>query len=290
MANEIARADAAINDAVSDFVKGMMNDTSSDLYQFILSMMVGFAFIGIAWHVIQWAIQSIDLSDLVIYILSCFLVFAFYANYDESMSEFWSWSDGISIGIQERAVGNTDPTYIGSKLVETIRLFFVKDVSILDGFRAGLSIIVFYFIVEILEFVIVFISIWSVWGYSFAKIMGLFFLPLLFLPITRSFFEKWFQIFIGFWFFNLFSKVILAIYYLYFFAIFGVVDGPIEYDPKSDSIALGKINLHFAIGIFFLLSSAGLSAMMASGFHGVASGAIKSASAAAKFIAKLFIK
>lgn len=290
IAQELGRADHALNTVIAQFVIDVTTDASSDMYQFIRAMMVGLAFIGVAWHVIQWAMKSIDLGELAIYFLTCFLIFAFYFSYNSAVSEFWSWSDAIALGVQEQAVGTRDPIFIGSKLNEAMMNFFLKDVSIFDGFSAVFSIVAFRLISGLLSIVIFIISQWSVWGYAFAKITGLLFLPLLFLPLTRGFFDKWFQILLGFWFFNLFAKITLTLYHLYFFAIFGVINEPVEFDPIGDTLALQKINLHFLIGIIFLISSGGLASVMASGFGGITSRASGTASKLAALATKFFTK
>lgn len=290
LAQELGRADNALNTVIADFVIDVMNDTGSDMYQFIRAMMLGLAFIGVAWHVIQWAMKAIDIGELVIYFLTCFLIFAFYFGYNNAISEFWSWSDAIALGVQEQAVGTRDPLFIGSKLNEAMMNFFLKDVSIFDGFSAVMSILWFRLISGLLSIVIFIISMWSVWGYAFAKITGLLFLPLLFLPLTRGFFDKWFQILLGFWFFNMFSKITLTLYHLYFFAIFGALTEPVEFDPIGDALALQKMNLHFLIGIIFLISSGGLASVMASGFGGITSKASGTAAKMAALATKLITK
>lgn len=291
LAQELGRADTALNTTIANFVQDVMTDTSSDFYQFVRAMMLGLAFLGTAWHVIMWAMKSIDSGELVIYVLTSILIFTFYANYNSAISEFWSWSDAIGAGVQEAAVGTSDPLFVGSKITEAMNMFFLKDVSLWDGFNAIMSMLWFKLISMLLSIVVFIISMWSIWGYAFAKITGLIFLPLLFLPITRGFFDKWFQILLGFWFFNLFAKIALTLYHLYFFAIFGALSDPIEFDPIGDQLALGRINLHFLIGVFFLIASGGLASMMASGFGGIttkaSSGAAKAAALATKLIAKI---
>jgi len=291
LAQEIGRADQALNDTISDFVTGVMTNTSSDLYQFVRAMVFGFAFLGLAWHVIQWAMKAIDVGELAIYVVVSILAFTFYFNYNGAVSEFWSWSDAIGLGVQQAAVGTRDPIFVGSQLNEAMANFFLNDASIFDGFSAIFSILLFKLISILLSVVIFIISMWSIWGYAFAKITGLIFLPLFFLPLTRGFFDKWFQILLGFWFFNMFSKIALSLYHLYFFAIFGVLDDPVEFDPIGDRLALNKINLHFIIGIVFLISTGGLASMMSAGFGGVVSkasgGATKLAALATKLITKI---
>lgn len=291
VAQEIGRADIALNTTIANFVQTVMTDSTSEFYQFVRAMMLGLAFIGLAWHMIMWATKSIEDAELVIYVLTSIIIFTVYANYNTAISEFWSWSDSIGIGIQEAAVGTSDTLFIGTKINEAINMFFLKDVSLWDGFNAVMTMVLFKLISLVLSVVVFIISVWSIWGYAFAKITGLIFLPLLFLPITRGFFDKWFQILLGFWFFNMFAKIALTLFHLYFFAIFGVLDDPVEFDPIGDTLALGRINLHFLIGIFFLIASGGLASMMASGFSGVtakaANGASKVVSIATKLIAKI---
>lgn len=290
ISQELGRADTALNTVIATFVQNIMTDTSSDLYQYVRSMMLGLAFLGLAWHVIMWAIKSIDNGELAIYVITSILVFTFYQNYERAISEFWSWSDALGAGVQEAAVGTGDPIFIGSKLTEAMNNFFLKDVSFFDGFSAVLTIVWFKLISMILSVVVFIISQWSIWGYAFCKITGLLFIPLLFIPLTRGFFDKWFQILLGFWFFNLFAKVALTLYHLYFFAIFGVIGDPIEFDPIADRQALTRIELHFLIGIFFLIASGGLASAMAQGFGGITSKASGLASKAAAIATKLIAK
>lgn len=269
-AEEIGRADQALNSTIANFVTAATNDPSSTLYQFVRSMMIGFTFIGFAWMVMSWATKWITLGELVVYVGSVILIWTFYTTYNASMSTVWGWADDLAVGVQLQAVGNGDVIFIGEKLSEAIGNFFAQDIDIFDGMNAIVAVLIFHLIALILEVVVFIISMWHVWGYAFAKITGLFFVPLMLVPITRGFFQSWLQIFLGFWFFNFFAKVALAIYYLYFFAIFGPVDTPVELSPLADGMSMGRIMLHFLIGIFFLLSTGGLAAMMASGFSGVA--------------------
>lgn len=268
-AQEIGRADQALNDVVSGFVISIMTDSSSELYGFIRSMMLGLAFIGTVWHVMMWALKAISSVELGLYVLSAMLIFTIYANFNSFMSELWSWSDAIGLTFQYEAAGSRDPLFVGSELRAATTNFFTVDVSLWDGFNVISGVIAFKLVSMILSMVIFLISVWSVWGYAFMKITGLIFLPLLFLPITRSFFDKWFQIFLGFWFFNLFSKIALSLYHLYFFAIFGAVSDPMEFDPVDDRLALSRLVLHFLVGIVFLLSTVGFASVISAGFGGI---------------------
>lgn len=290
MAQELGRADQALNDTISNFVVGIMTDTGSNFYQFVRSMMMGLAFIGTAWYVIMWALKEYSDGELIMYVLTAILVFTFYFNYNAGVSEFWAWSDSIGLGVQEEAVGTRDPIFVGSQINEAISRFFLSDVSLWDGMGAIFAIIIFKLVSMILSIVVFIISMWSVWGYAFAKITGLVFLPLLFLPITRGFFEKWFHILLGFWFFNMFSKIALSLYHLYFFAIFGAVSDPLEFDPIGDRLALGRIILHFLVGIIFLISVGGLASVMASGFGGITSKASSTTAKLAALATKLITK
>lgn len=284
LAEEISRADNALNTAISNFVLAVTNDPSSDLYTYVRAMMVAFCFIGIFWKAANWAVGNIKLGDFVVYFIVCAIIWTFYFSYNGAVSGFWGFADDLAAGIQLEAVGTSDPVFSGAKISEAMENFFVKDISIFDGLNAIVSILFFHLIALILEVVVFIISMWGVWGYAFAKITGLIFLPLAFVPITNQFFQKWLQIFLGFWFFHLFSKIALSLYYLYFFAIFGPMDAPVEMSPVGDNLSLGKINLHFVIGIFFLISTGGLASMMASGFNSISSTASRGASQLAKNI------
>jgi len=270
-AEEVGRADQALNDVISGFVIGIMSDSSSELYGFINSMMLGMAFIGTAWHMMMWVCKAISDVELGLYVLSAILIFTVYKYFNSFIGELWSWSDAIGLAFQHEAVGSRDPIFVGSRLREAMANFFTEDVSMWDGFNVISAVLSFKLISLILSLVIFLISVWSVWGYAFLKITGLIFLPLLFLPLTRGFFDKWFQIFLGFWFFNLFSKIALSLYHLYFFSIVGAVSEPMEYDPVEDRIVLGHMVLHFLLGIVFMLSTAGFASAMASGFSGISS-------------------
>lgn len=287
---ELSRANAALNTAISDFVQDALTTQSSDLFQYIRAMMFGMAFIGVAWHTMMWAIKENSDGQSVIYICTVILMFAFYYYYNPFMAEMWSWSDGIGLGVQQAAVGSSDTVFIGERILQAIRNFFLKDISIWDGFNAIVTIIFFKIVSMLLSVVVFIITQWGVWGYAFAKVSGLIFLPMFFIPLTREFFVKWFQIFLGFWFFNLFSKIALSIYYIYFFAIFGAISDPLEFDPIADQMAIQRMSLHFLIGIVFLIASGGLASMMASGFSGVAKSATGGITKAAAIVTRQITK
>ncbi len=271
MAEELSVADQSINTTVSDFVRRMMSDTSSDLYSTIRAMMLGFAFIGTAWHVMLWAANAIEKFDLVLYMLTCVIIFTIYANFDAFMSELWSWSDGIGLAFQQEAVGSRDPIFIGSQIRIALDNLFTEDLDLWDGINVIGAVLSFKFISLLLSGVIFIVSMWSAWGYAFMKITGLLFLPLLFLPITQGVFQKWFQIFLGFWFFNLFSKIALSLYHLYFFSIVHAQNDPQVYDAVVEYLTMRHLTLHFFMGILFMLAMAGFASAMSSGFNGIAS-------------------
>tara|TARA_R110000744_G_scaffold102987_3_gene197654 strand:- start:295 stop:1260 length:966 start_codon:yes stop_codon:yes gene_type:complete len=286
-AQEVSRSDTALNGAISTFVQNVLTDDTAEFNQFVKAMMVAMTFIGIAWYVIGWALKKYDVGTLVVYLISCFVIWAFYANYNEALSDLWGWSDSIGLGIQEQATGTDDKLFVVNKLMETIGRFFLDDISILDGLLAITGMLFFTVITLILKVVVFIASQWSIWGYAFCKIIGLVFLPLVLWPVTRSVFTNWFQMFLGFWFFNLFIKVGLTLYYIYFNAIFGVVDGPVSFNPVADHIAIMRINLHMLVGIMFLISLGALSGMMAQGFGGAVSATSRSMSNTSKDAAKV---
>lgn len=261
---ELTNADTALNSTISTFLTTVLAG-GSDFNDFVTSMMVAFCFLGIAYYAATWATQSVEIGEIIVFIFIGFMAWGFFAGYDGAMSTFWGWSDNIALGIQNEVIGTPDPIFIGSRLEEQLNMFFLNDASLFDGFQAIFTILLFRIITFILNIIIFIVSIWSMWGYGFAKLTGLIFLPLVFLPVTRPYFMKWFGILLGFWFFNLFSKIILIMYYLYFGAIFGAITEPVEYEPIADQLALFRISMHFLVGIAFLLSVGGLSAVVGGG-------------------------
>ena len=284
---ELSKADEILNGVISDFVTDLIDNPDSPLSKYILSMMIGFTFIGLAWHTIAWALKKYELEELIAYVFIVIFTWGFYVNYNYALSEICSWADAIGSGIQTEAVGESDPIFAGAKMSEALENIRLKDISIFSGLAAWWVFFQFQVVLVILKIIIFVMNAWGVWGYAFSKITGLLFLPLLLVPFTRKIFDKWFQIFLGFWFFHLFAKIALSLYYLYFFAIFGVLDSPIEFNPVADSLAANRIILHLFIGIFFMLAVGGMSAAMASGFGGITSKASNAAMKVATTVVKM---
>lgn len=272
MASETSKAELVLNDKVAEFVK-RITSTGNVFYNYTVAMLTGLTFLGIAWTVMSWAIKSYKLVDVILFLMITALTWIFFNGYDFFLSEFWSWGDALAGAIQKEVVGNDDASFISSKIGEDLAKIRLKDVSIFGGINAIIMSVLFGLVAMVLEVIVFIISMWHVWGYAFAKVVGLFFIPLAILPFTRGFFSSWAQIFLGFWFFNLFAKVTLSIYYIYFSVLLDVGTKPTVFDPVADGLTLSKIMLHFLIGIVFLLGTGKLASMMANGFGGVVSSA-----------------
>ncbi len=288
--SEMMKADRVFLGAIGNFIISVTSDPNSQMYQFARSMMVGFSFLGTAWMAIKWATKAIDDVEAVTYVLTAFLAFSFYFYYDIATNTFWGFSDGIAAGIQLEAVGIEDPYYLGGTLLGYIERLWVKDVSIFDGLSAIITVIMFKILSGTLNLFLTLINAWNMWGYGFCKVIGILFIPLIFLEATRPFFAKWVELLLGFWFFNMFSKIALSIFHIYFEGVFGAITEIVEYDAIADQIILSQMTVHFLVGIIFLISAGSVSASMSSAIGQISSKSGSVLRGAASMATKAFTK
>jgi hypothetical protein len=192
--------------------------------------------------------------------------------YDYLTSVCWSWGEGIAGGIQMAVIGNSDPFFLPGFINDTIKGITASDVSFLDGLAIWLGALLVFVAVALLSIASFFCTMWALWGYALAKIIGLFFIPFIMLKRTTVLFDGWCRFFLGFLVFGIIARAnlvltVLAIKCYFHIPGYTVPTTPYRLDFTSFADLLGLLAIMF-ISIFALMATSKFASTIMSGAGG----------------------
>ena len=201
-----------IQKVVTDSV---VTDFSTTLWKF-------FAVILIVWTMTIYVMRGADFSELFTVIFMIMITHILMINFDSITSALWSWSEAFATGIQKSAIGVSDeffaPRYIWNLVTSfswSAENFLLHPQNVFAAIMLSLASVG----ISVLAF---FASVWALWGYSIAKIIGLMFVPTLLFDWLSWLFDGWLRFFFGFLLFNVIAKANLMIAIIALSAYFGL--------------------------------------------------------------------
>jgi hypothetical protein len=263
---------------IAPFIKKIV--THSVITDFSLTLWKFFTVMMICWQLYLYVFKGAELIDFFNAIFLISIVHVLMVQFDLLTSALWSWSEGISSGIQISAIGVSDDFYAPRYIWNLITSFNWSAKNILlypEQVAACVMLGIAGVILSVCSF---FATVWAMWGYSLAKIIGLLFIPtLLFEPLSWLF-DGWLRFFFGFLLFNIVAKATLMLVLIALAAFFhdslGSVPQHMGYQYAFNSFAdvLG-IFVFLVLGIIALFSTGSFVRSIVSGSHTGSMGASK---------------
>jgi hypothetical protein len=236
-----------------------------------------FAFLLVMWTMFKFALKGANFQDIVAVVIMCMMTRVLIATYDTLTGGIWEFGDGVGRAIQQAMVGTSDRFFAPAFITQLIQAMHMPSYGWLDIFNAfygALATFLIGILSVVLSMMAFIASIWGLWGYTLAKIIGLVFIPFLLYERLSFLFDGWLRFFLGFVVYALVARinvvlvvVALAMYYgIPVPPMGGVAAIPI---PKISSIVELIGLLTFAgVGIIALASTGRFASAVLSGAGG----------------------
>lgn len=226
---------------------------------FVNSLFIALVIVRLGWVLAQWSLGSADSEDIIYTILLILTVSALMGSYDFLTSAMHDWSTSFASSIQEGMLGTSDMFYAPAFLNDIIHSMRVEEGSFFDPIASTIALMTLSLASMLLSVGSFFVVAWATWGYALAKLIGWMLIPLLLLPATAQWFQKWFGFFMGFLFYEVIGRTNIAMVLMLLTAFFNLplTSRParvIEIDASALSDLSGLLSMLF-ISIIALFST-----------------------------------
>lgn len=204
--------------------KRLLLDPSGNLYDLVEKVAIALSIVMIVLFFMQFIYSGVSEFDLFILVLSILGPKLLLDNYGTVTTEGWSVALGIANNFQETATGSTASGGIYGFLDALFDNISITG-GTLNPFKMivrGAYMAVLFIVFNIFMGGVALATMWAVWGYSLASIIGLIFVPLSITPITRPFFMSWVSFYIGYLLYVVIARLNLVILYLLTISIFNL--------------------------------------------------------------------
>lgn len=256
----------------------MLNNILSDgnLANWVLIEWTAFAVFLIVLAVGKYILADLTLFDLIYPLLMVAITKILLDNYSYLTSLCWDVSEGIAGGIQQAAIGNSDPFMLPGFINDVVEGIEHTDVSWWSAFWTFMAANVVFTIVFLFSILGFIANSWALWGYALSKIIGYFFIPFLMLKRTSFLFDGWIRLFTGFLVYGVIARVNLLLTVLAIKSFFGIPGYVVDtsYNVRWDFSGLGDIMglVGFMIvGLLALISTGRFAGSIVSGASGFGS-------------------
>lgn len=189
-------------------------------------LFIFFSFIKITQYARHYVLGDVVFIDVAEGVFLIMFVKVLMLNFNELSSMIYSTFDSMGAVIQQAVVGDDDVMYLLEYLDVIVGSISLGSIDIFDSIGRIISYAFLYIVIGALNIFIFMMSVWSIYGYTFAKMVGLIFLPFLVLPSTRSYFMGWLRFFLSFCVLIMVLRVNASIILILLTSLFG-------YDPTT---------------------------------------------------------
>ena len=265
----IANTDAVIQ---AVFLNGQLSG-------FVYRLWTFFSILLISWFIFDYIFGEVSLRRMFDVVLTIGITKVLIDFYDPLTTAFWNWSIDFADGIQIAAVGNADLFFLPGFLVGIMKSISFTDFNILtDGLAVIVASIVGLIMTALLAIVSIFTSIWAIWGYAVAKMIGWMFIPTLMFERLEWLFNGWLRLFFGFLIYGVIARVNLILVALVFKSFLGISISttgiaPIQVNLEGVPDIIG-LACFLLIGVVALLSTGRFAMTLAGGGSGSGGGGL----------------
>jgi hypothetical protein len=224
----------------------------------------------------KYILGDLTIFDLIQPLLMVMISRLLIDHYDYLTGLCWDMSEGISAGIQQAAIGSSDPFLLPAFINDVMAGIENNDVSWWSAFWTFLTANVVFAMVLLFSILGFIANSWALWGYSLSKIIGLFFIPFLMLKRTGFLFDGWMRLFSGFLVYGVIARVNLLLTVIAIKSLFGIPGYTIDttYNVRWDFAGLGDIMGlagFMVVGILALIATGRFASSVVSGASGFGS-------------------
>jgi hypothetical protein len=182
--------------SVNTVVQNIIND--SQIGGFVRSVWLFFSALVLVPALIGWARNANNVDNVIFQCLIVMITGIIMLQYDFLTGLLWNANEGIAGGIQNAAMGNSDPFFLPGFINDVIQAIDLTNVGgILDGIRIAISSYALVPILSGLSILAFIVNIWCLWQFCVGKMIGIFIVPLLLSKRLHFVFDGWLRFIIG---------------------------------------------------------------------------------------------
>ena len=262
-------------------LKQILVSPGSDLYTFVVILSIGLSIIMIVLFLVKFISDGVTLFDVFALMFSVILPKLFLNNYDVITSEGWGLAMWISQSFQVAAIGDDSLGGIYG-FVDSLFTNIEMTANTIDPIKViirGFLLVVFSMLFEVFMVGVAIATMWGIWGYAIATIIGLIFVPMAITPWTRPFFINWIKFYLGYLFYYVIARLNLVVVYLLIISIFNL---PVDIASTGGTLPVYTIDVTRSIptslvvmllvGIISMFSIGSMAASLVSGGSNLSSG------------------
>lgn len=253
----------------------------SMLYNFFTAFLI-------IWTAFLFIFRGLELVNVISTLLLILFTKALMVNFDVLTSAVWDFGNAFAASIQVAALGGTGDVFFAPDLITQLVLSTDWTAAsgsggvlsaLLTAVEQGMAAIVMFIVAGILSILAYVASVWALWGYAIAKLVGLLFLPTLLYERLSWFFDGWLRFFFGFIVYVIIARVNLVLLVIAFASYLGLSIPLTTLTPSAYSFTYTSLldMVGFAtfaiVGIMALLSTGRFAAAIVGGAVGSGAGA-----------------
>lgn len=239
----------------------------------------------ILWTGFLFIFRGLELVNVISTLLLILFTKMFMTQYDQLTSAVWDFGNAFASSIQIAAIGGTGDVFFAPGLIAQLvtSTDWVSSSSnpitaFLLAIETGLAtffMLVLSLILSVLAYVA---SVWALWGYAIAKLVGLLFVPTLLYERLSWLFDGWLRFFFGFIIYVIIARVNLILLVVAFASYLGLPFPLTTLTPSTYTFTFTSIldMLGFAtfvlVGILALLSTGRFASAIVGGATGPGAG------------------
>lgn len=222
-----------------------------------------FAVLLVIWTMYLYAFGKGTLVDLLSTAILIMIVKVLMGQFTILTGAIWSAANGFASDVQAGLLGTGDlffaPAFIYN-LIDSIFFQSNSNFSLVGSVLSAIYIAIVSGISLVLSVLAYFAAIWSFWGFSIAKLIGLLFVPFLLYERLSWLFDGWLRFFFAFIVYAIISRLNLALVAMAFASYFQVTPSlgtqPVVTVPPITALSDVFGLLVFAlVGVLALLST-----------------------------------
>lgn len=219
---------------------------------FLVSGIVIAIILGLA----QWVAQGFDLADILYVVFMILATNLLFNLYPTLTSAAWGAAEGLGDALQGALLGGDSSFFTPLQYFYKLVTATIFDISVLDAVAPTvlaykiLAAVVVMILGVLLVIMAIVASIFGLWGFALAKLIGLIFVPLILFPRLGFIFDGWVRFALGFLLYTVIARVNIAIAALAVGSFYGV---GYSNNPEVSALVLDPDSLYEIIGLIGFL-------------------------------------
>lgn len=240
--------------AVADVINyNQYQDFVFILYSFFALLLIVFTFS-------KYITAGVDYTEILSLVILLLMVNLLMTEYDVLTRALWNWSQGFAGAIQQAALGS-DQLYAPMSFIWRVMSGIeFEGWNLLLSPLKWIATFVAMLVALVLTLLSVYATVWGLWGYLVAKMIGLMFVPTILFDKLSFLFDGWLRFFLGFLLYSVIARVNLTLVVLSISSLYGIP----PLNPGVSTIHIGGALL-FELGGLLAFLLVGVLALMSTG-------------------------